>query len=175
MSLILRRATVDDAAAYARIMGEEAVFPGTLQLPHANLVRWREVLADSSAPGKADLNLVAERDGQVLGCAGVHPVGPQLRRRHAMMLGISVAPQAQGQGVGHALVSGLLDYTDCWAQVLRVELTVFADNERAIRLYQRHGFEVEGRLRGYAMRHGQYADVLAMARWHPKPPGLASA
>jgi putative acetyltransferase len=174
MSLLLRRATADDAPAYARIMGDPQVFPGTLQLPHANVQRWRDLLAEAAQPGKIDLNLVAESGGQVLGTAGVHPVGPQLRRRHAMMLGIAVAPAAQGQGVGQALMAELLRYTDGWAQVLRVELTVYADNDRAIRLYQRHGFEVEGRLRGYALRHGEYADVLAMARWHPHPPTLAA-
>ena len=66
----------------------------------------------------------------------------------------------------------LLDYADDWGQVLRTELTVYVDNERAIRLYQRNGFELEGRMRAYALRAGQYVETLAMARLHPKPPQL---
>ena len=87
-----------------------------------------------------------------------------------MNLGIAVHPDAQGQGVGHALMAALCDWADHWGQVLRTELTVFVDNARAIRLYERHGFVQEGRHRGHALRGGQYVDVFSMARLHPHPP-----
>lgn len=172
MTLTLRRATADDAAAYASLMGDPQVFPGLMQLPYPSEAFWRERLAAPAGPTVQDLHLVAVRGGQVVGSAGIHPVGPAVRRRHAMSLGISVAAPAQGQGVGQALMGGLLDYADNWAQALRVELTVFVDNLRAIALYRRHGFETEGRLRGYALRAGQYVDAFTMARWHPAPPAL---
>jgi putative acetyltransferase len=173
--LTIRRANARDAAAFARTMGDAAVFPGTLQVPYTDEAIWAARLADSLAPGKADLLLVAERDGAVLGSAGLHPVGSSARRRHAMMLGITVASAAQGQGVGSALMGALCDYADRWAQVLRLELTVFVDNQRAIGLYRKFGFEVEGTHRAYALRNGAYCDVLAMARLHPNPPTLAAA
>jgi len=46
----------------------------------------------------------------------------------------------------------------------RVELTVYADNEAAHNLYRKFGFEVEGRLRDYALRDGVFVDTLSMAR-----------
>jgi L-phenylalanine/L-methionine N-acetyltransferase len=168
--LLLRRATTADAAAYARLMGQDEVYPGLMQLPYPSAEQWAARLADNNTPARADhLSLVAERDGVLVGSAGLHPMA-QLRRRHAAMLGISVAHEAQGQGVGTALMQALCNYADNWAQVLRIELTVFSDNARAIALYRRHGFELEGTMRGYALRQGVYADVLAMARWHPSPP-----
>ena len=97
-------------------------------------------------------------------------MGTALRRRHVALLGISVAPEAQGQGVGTALMQAMCDYADRWMGVLRVELTVYTDNERAIALYRKFGFEIEGRLRGYAMRDGHFADAFTMARFHPAPP-----
>jgi putative acetyltransferase len=70
-------------------------------------------------------------------------------------------------------MDALLDYADNWGQVLRIELGVYADNARAIRLYERCGFQHEGRMRAYALRDGQYVDSLAMARLHPRPPAWA--
>ena len=171
-NLTLRRATPADAPDFARINSHPEVLPNLMQLPYASVERWRQILADNEHPGKTDFVLVAERDGRMLGSAGLHPVSAALRRRHAAMLGVSVAPEAQGQGVGRALVQALCDYADQWGQILRLELTVFVDNERAIRLYRSLGFEHEGTHRAYALRDGVYADAHFMARLHPSPPGL---
>jgi putative acetyltransferase len=45
-----------------------------------------------------------------------------------------------------------------------VELEVYTDNERAIGLYEKYGFDPEGIKRKNAVRNGRYADVLMMAR-----------
>lgn len=170
--LTIRRAQPADAAAFVGLMEDPEVFAGLLQLPYPTEEQWRLRLQEQTAPGKQDLHLVALHEGRLLGSAGLHPASPSLRRRHVMSLGISVRKDSQGRGVGHALMSALLDYADNWAQVLRVELTVYVDNDRAIALYQRCGFEAEGRQRAYALRAGRYVDVLQMARLHPTPPSL---
>jgi len=171
-SLTIRRTTTKDAAAFARIMGDPEVLPNLMQLPYTSEEIWQQRLADTAAPGKTDLSLVAERDGEVVGSAGLHPAGAALRRRHCALLGISVAREAQGQGVGAALMAALCDFADHWGQVLRIELSVFVDNTRAIRLYERFGFVHEGTHRGYALRAGRYVDVHSMARLHPNPPSI---
>lgn len=168
----VRRATPRDAPAFARIMGDPEVLPNLMQLPHTCDELWHQRLSDNVTPGKPDLMLVAERAGEVVGTVGLHPMANALRRRHVAMLGISVASEAHGQGVGRALMQAVCDYADQWAQLLRLELTVFVDNARAIRLYERFGFVREGTHRGYALRAGQYIDVLSMARLHPHPPRI---
>jgi len=170
MTITIRKAIPGDAAAYARMMSEVDVYSNLLQMPYADEETWRQRLTESCAPGKTDLGLVAELDGAVVGSAGMHPVGAALRRRHAMMLGISVAGHAQGKGVGSALMAALCDYADRWAGVLRIELTVFEDNQRAQALYRKFGFEVEGKHRAYALRDGRYVDAIFMARLHPGQP-----
>jgi L-phenylalanine/L-methionine N-acetyltransferase len=104
--------------------------------------------------------------------AGLFTSHTSLRRMHARGLGITVGKDFQGQGLGDRLMHELLEWADHWAGVLRVELTVFTDNTRAIALYQRHGFAQEGVLRAYALRGGEYVDALSMARLHPQPPKL---
>ena len=53
-----------------------------------------------------------------------------------------------------------------------MELSVYTDNARAIGLYKKFGFEIEGTMRGYAMRDGQFTDTHAMVRFHPRPPAI---
>jgi L-phenylalanine/L-methionine N-acetyltransferase len=172
--LLIRRAKAADAADFVRMMGDALVYPGLMQLPMPSEAMWRKRLEEGEDAAGHDLQLVAELGGAVVGSAGLHPV-PKLRRRHVAMMGISVAAAAQGQGVGTALMQALCDYADNWAQLLRIELTVFTDNTRAIALYQRFGFVHEGTHRAYALRAGLYADVHSMARLHPKPPQLPAA
>ena len=171
----IRRARSDDAAAIAALMDEPAVYANLMQMPYASEEGQRARIADSLLPGKTDLLLVAERDGRIVGSAGMHAAGAALRRRHVVVIGLSVGAQTQRQGVGTALMQALCDYADRWMGVLRIELTVYVDNIAAIALYRKFGFREEGRHRGYALRDGRYVDALAMARLHPSPPASALA
>jgi putative acetyltransferase len=173
MTITIRRARLDDAAAIARLMDDPAVYPDLMQMPYVSEEAQRARLADGLAPGKSDVLLVAERGGEIVGSSGMHPMGPSPRRRHAMIIGISVRVDAQGQGVGSALMQAMCDYADRWIGLLRLELTVYVDNERAIGLYRKFGFETEGRHRGYVLRDGVFIDAFAMARVHPAPPAIA--
>lgn len=169
--ITIRRTTTQDAAAFARIMGDLDVLPGLMQQPYTSTEVWQARLAKTLQEDDGTLRLSAERHGVVVGCAGLHPATQQ-RRRHAAGIGIAVAGDAQGQGVGTALMQALCDYADGWSQLLRLELTVFTDNLRAVRLYERMGFSIDGTLRGYALRDGVFADVHTMSRWHANPPAL---
>jgi putative acetyltransferase len=172
MAFSLRRCKPSDSGDITRLMADDAVYPSLLQLPYPSEERWRKMLEGQDAPGNADLTLVAVADDQVVASASLHGAGPNVRRRHVAGLGISVASQAQGQGIGAALMAALTNYADNWGHLLRIELTVYTDNLRAIKLYQKFGFQQEGVQRAYALRDGVYVDVLAMARLHPKPPQL---
>jgi putative acetyltransferase len=168
--LSVRRATVDDADAFASMLSHPEVFPQLLQMPHGNGELWRVRLADNAVPGKPDLLLVAcTEDGAVVGGAGLHPAGASPRRRHAMCLGLQVQPAWQGQGVGSLLLQSLCDYADKWLGLLRLELEVYTDNHKAQALYRRFGFVDEGVRRCFALRDGEYVDTLAMGRLNPSP------
>jgi L-phenylalanine/L-methionine N-acetyltransferase len=155
------------------IMGERDVLAGLLQLPYPTEAAWKKRIEEMPVgPTTAELFLVAERGGEVVGNAGVQPIA-HLRRRHAAGIGMAVAGHAQGQGVGTALMAAIVDWADHWAQLLRLELTVYTDNAAAQTLYRKFGFVEEGVHRAYALRDGVYVDALAMARLHPNPPRLA--
>jgi putative acetyltransferase len=165
--ITIRALEPGDAHEVSALTGAHGTFEGTLQLPDmpvATRLEWLQKLEPHSC------RLVAVSEGRVVGSAGLHLAGTSLRRAHVRGLGIGIAAGYQGRGVGRMLITRLLDWADNWAGVLRVELTVHADNDRAIALYRAMGFEEEGRQRGYAMKDGRYVDALCMARLHPNPP-----
>jgi L-phenylalanine/L-methionine N-acetyltransferase len=170
--IVIRSAEPQDANGISALMGSPGTFEGTLQMPDMAIASRLEMLQRTDPN---NCRLVAVDGDRVVASAGLFS-GPQtLRRSHVRGLGIGIAQDWQGQGLGRRLIARLLDWADNWAGVLRVELTVHTDNDRAIALYRGMGFIEEGRHRAYAIKNGRYVDALCMARLHPVPPALAAA
>jgi L-phenylalanine/L-methionine N-acetyltransferase len=170
-SIQIRAAEPTDAAAISALIGSEGVFEGTLQMPLLPVASRVERFSKIDIAGLHVLAVNStESAEQVVGSVSLFPTNTSLRRAHARGLGITVAAGWQGHGIGHKLMDVALDWADNWAGLLRIELTVFADNARAIALYERHGFVREGTMRAFALRDGTYVDALSMSRLHPKPP-----
>ncbi len=167
--VVIRPAEPDDAPGVAALLGRIGTVEGTLQVPDAELASRLEMLRRVEP---RDCKLVALAAGEVVGMAGLHTTNGSLRRQHVRLLGIGIAPEWQGRGIGTRLMERLLQWADDWAGVLRIELFVHSDNPDAIRMYQRFGFVEEGRHRAYALKGGRYIDSLSMARLHPRPPQL---
>lgn len=159
--LEIRRAEPDDCAAIYEMFTSAKVYSGTLQLPYPSREQWRQRL---TAGDDGTYNLVAVVNDRVVGMLSVHTFPNRPRRRHAGAIGISVHDEWQGKGVGSALMRAGLDLADNWLNLTRLELEVYTDNEAAIRLYERFGFEHEGTLRQHAFRDGRYVDSHLMAR-----------
>lgn len=107
--------------------------------------------------------LVAEVDGRAVGAIGLHR-SENPRRLHSATLGMNVHPDYWGRGIGSALMAAILDVADNWLNLLRVELEVYTDNERAFHLYEKFGFTVEGTRRMAVYGDGRWADAHVMAR-----------
>ena len=165
MEIVVRRAEPEDYEAFWRIYQDESAYSGTLQLPFPSREAWRKRLAE---PVEGDFTFAAVVGSEVVGNAGLHHF-PRQRRAHAMHLGMAVRSDFQSKGVGTALMKAMVDLADGWLNVTRLELTVYTDNARAIALYKKFGFVVEGTHRAYALRDGRYADAHFMARIRAKP------
>src|SRR6266850_2275335 len=82
--------------------------------------------------------------------------------RHVGRLGMAFLPEYRGRGLGRRLVAQTIGAAR-QAGIERVELEVFASNERAIAFYQAVGFVIEGVKRRARKLDGQYDDNVLMA------------
>jgi RimJ/RimL family protein N-acetyltransferase len=82
--------------------------------------------------------------------------------RHSGVLGMGLLPEWRGLRLGRRLIERTLEAARAFP-LTRVELAVRADNERAIALYRKVGFEVEGRRRRVLRIDGVYYDDITMA------------
>jgi RimJ/RimL family protein N-acetyltransferase len=105
---------------------------------------------------------VAEHEAEIIGWCDIVR-SPYEAERHCGTMGMGLLPACRDRGIGHRLLAATLTAADA-SGFIRIELTVNADNPRAIRLYQNLGFVEEGRKRHARLREGRYGDVLVMGR-----------
>jgi RimJ/RimL family protein N-acetyltransferase len=105
---------------------------------------------------------VAEHESQLVGFLGAFG-GNFRRNRHCAYIVIGIRQSFAGQGIGKRLFEAL----EQWAvdhDLHRLELTVMRHNERAIRLYQKMGYKIEGVKQDSLRVNGSYVEEYYMAK-----------
>lgn len=107
--------------------------------------------------------------GPIVGEIHTYPLGPKAFSHVLGNLTLAVHPEHQGRGVGSLLLDALLrQVRHCHPHIRRVELMTRSGNHRAIGLYHRFGFRIEGRLTGRVRKTGDgFEDDLVMAWLRP--------
>ncbi|UCG23445.1 MAG: GNAT family N-acetyltransferase [Chloroflexota bacterium] len=132
----------------------------TLQMPSQELWLTNKRIRERSV----DLQrLVAVAGKQVVGIITMKRFS-QRCRAHAAGLGMTVHTDYWGLGIGSRLVERAMELADGWLNLTRVELIVHTDNPAGIRLYEKFGFEVEGRKPFHTYGGGGWVDSYFMAR-----------
>lgn len=159
-NVLLRPLRAADAEAFHALQLLPGVFrQANVGMPYDSLDSTREWIA-KLAP--ATVAIVAELDGTLIGHAEIYPNSG--RRAHSASIGIGVHDDWQGCGIGSRLLAELIDAADNWMGLRRLDLHVFTDNEPALALYRKFGFEIEARFRGDVLREGELTDSYLMAR-----------
>lgn len=165
MEFYIRPIKVSDASGINELRRMIGVFENNLGIPSERIKRNEDGIASMDENIHAFVAVSKDTNGNeiIVGNAGLY-VSARHRQRHSAGIGMAVHKDFQGMGIGTALMQTLLDIADNWLMLMRIELTVFTDNERAIALYKKFGFSIEGTMKKAAIKNGTYMDNFMMAR-----------
>ena len=114
----------------------------------------------------SDHRLVARQDGRVLGWTALAPVSDRCAYVGVAEDSIYVAPDAQGHGIGRALLSAVVASAERGG-IWTVQTGIFPENQPSVRLHQACGFRVVGVRERLGQLHGRWRDVLLLERRSP--------
>ncbi len=163
MTLSIRPATPADIPAITRIY-DHAVRHGTasfeLEPPdEAEMGKRMRALLDGGFP-----YLAAEADGELLGYAYAGYYRTRPAYRFTVEDSIYIAPQAQRQGVGRALLDALIVESE--SRGFRQMLAVIGDSAQvaSIELHRVAGFRMVGTFENVGFKFGRWLDSVMMQR-----------
>ena len=163
---IIKRAFEKDAAdiiKYSNIVGGESDFLsyGYNEFSH-NIEQEKQIIREYSET-KNRLFILAVINGNI--CGTLTFWGNNRKRlEHWGELGISVLREYWNRGIGHALLNYLFDWIEKGRVIKKIDLMVREDNYSAIVLYEKVGFEVEGKIRRVMKINEKYYSFLYMGK-----------
>ncbi|PZN98091.1 MAG: GNAT family N-acetyltransferase [Hyphomicrobiales bacterium] len=159
MTVEVRDASTDDLIGCHSCL--EAVAREGRWLSRLNAPPIKQYTAFVSGLRAANAPQIVAVEDRVVGWCDIAP-GAVPFRTHVGSLGMGLIATHRGQGLGQRLLSLAIERAR-QRQLERVELSVLHDNDPARALYQRFGFQIEGR-RARDWRHeGRYRDSILMA------------
>lgn len=165
LELLVRNAVASDARALRDIMQRtHAETDYLLSYPDEQGADDEQEARSLAETERSDneVELVAVLGGRIAGSAGITAVGSRRKVVHRARFGISILKEHWGLGIGRVLMESCIDCARR-AGYTQLELEVVTDNERAVSLYRRAGFEEYGRNpRGYRSAASGYQELVHM-------------
>ncbi|MFJ9731029.1 GNAT family N-acetyltransferase [Streptomyces sp. NPDC101169] len=159
---VLRPFTEADAAAMGEIVADPEVvrftFDPSTELTPERLRTWYGSRA--TAPDRLDLAVTDPQTGEVLGEVVLYEYDAAAR---SCVFRTLIGPRGRGRGIGTEATRLIVGHAFQSLGLHRVELAAWAHNHRALRVYEKAGFVVEGVRREVQVRDGEWADEVIMA------------
>ena len=163
MNVRVREATLADipaiTALYAREV-REGVATYEYDMPDESAMAMRmEAVIDNGFP-----YLIAENDSDFAGYAYASSYRGRTGYRWTVEDTVYVLPDAQGHGVGSALLATLIE--QCEARGFRQMIAVIGEsaNGASVALHEKFGFRTVGIFQGLGRKHGRWLDTVQMQR-----------
>lgn len=119
-----------------------------------------EKMYDKSIEGKEVRQFIIQKGNEKLGYVGIFSIDPIHRKAE---FGIMVDPRHQGYGYASIATNMAIDYAFLTLNLHKLYLIVDRINEKAIHVYEKMGFQVEGVLQEEFFVNGKFHDVSIMS------------
>lgn len=166
ITLTIREAEPQDANELLTMMQQVGKETDFLVLDEHGLNLSSEALAieiEYLKESSNNLLLIASIDKKIIGVLSVK-ASEQTRIAHIGEVGICILKEYWGMGLGTMMLEELLVWAKENEVLFRLELDVQVQNERAIHLYQKMGFQIEATMkRGARTENGKFLDVYKMS------------
>jgi RimJ/RimL family protein N-acetyltransferase len=168
VDVLIRSAVKQDAAAILEhsksVIGEE-IYQLTSGSEFKMTIEAEEKWIESHLSKPNHIILLAEMNSKIVGLLDFSN-GHRQRIAHTGEFGMSVEKSFRDQGVGSLLLKVLIEWASKNTTIEKICLNVHSNNERAIALYKKMGFEIEGlRKKDLKYGEGQYIDTTVMGRF----------
>jgi len=110
-----------------------------------------------------DCRLVARRGGAVVGWAALGPYSGRCAYHGVAEVSIYIAERDRGQGIGHALLSAIVDESERRG-IWTLQAGIFPENRISIALHAKCGFRVVGTRERLGKLNGIWRDVILLER-----------
>lgn len=162
--LIIRKAGIEDARKLTEYMMEIPKESDFLTFEENELNFTPEIeekLINSMEDKDNSIMLLAVIDGQIAGNCTFR-AGERKRTKHTGEFGITVRKGYWGLGIGSMLMEALIFWAKETKIIRKINLRVRTDNKKAIKLYEKFGFEREGIIRRDFLIDGRFYNSILM-------------
>ena len=122
-------------------------------------------LYDKHIHDQSERRFVAELDGVRVGLVELVEINHIHRRAEFQII---IAHEHQGKGYATVATTLAMDYAFSVLNLYKLSLIVDCENQRAVNVYKKLGFQQEGVLRDEFFVNGEYRDVYCMAVFQPE-------
>jgi len=171
--LLVRPPNPEDAPmmhAYKVAINKDAPFIGSTQSEIKGEAALRGIIEDLASRRVVHNEIVIDETLGVMAADCFALVGKRWKESHVATVGVGLLAAYQGQGLGRVLMERCIEWARAEPGVSKLQLSMFADNTPARRLYESLGFEHEGvRPRAFRQPDGSYHDDVLMGLWVGDP------
>lgn len=151
-----------DMIEYLKITSEETHFmvryPEEIEITLEEEIEYIKGIESSDR----DIMIAVFINNEFAGNASLNCVRNHIKLKHRSVFGISIKEKYWNNSIGSILIKEIIEVAKKIGYE-QIELGVFSDNEKAIRLYRKNGFEIWGKNKNaFKLKDGSYCDEIIM-------------
>lgn len=162
--IILRDPVHEDAKAmieFYNAVGGETTYLSFCGGEYKATEEQQKDMIDEANSSKNNTMILATSGNEIVGI-GTISSNQKIKGRHVGTLGIVIAQKCCNAGIGKAMMKELIDWSKSNNITRKISLVTAQDNQGAMALYEKCGFEVEGILKNEICIDGKFSHLVSM-------------